>query len=74
MHAATLGKSPRLRRVLAVLCDGREHSTRDLVIEANVCAVNSIIAELRANGFLVTCRTVTDDHGERRWLYRLEAA
>ena len=74
MHAATLGHSPRLRRVLAVLCDGQEHSTRDLVIEAEVCAVNSTIAELRANGFQVSCRVVTDGHGERRWLYRLVAA
>lgn len=71
MHAARLDASPRLQRVLAVLADGREYSTLDLVREAQVCAVNSIIAELRANGHAIACRQARVD-GARRWLYRLE--
>lgn len=66
MHAARLTRSERLRRVLAVLQDGEEHSTRDLIAAAHVCAVNSIVAELRANGATIGC--------ERRgdvWYYRL---
>lgn len=70
MHAAALD-SPRLQRVLAVLRDGEEHSTRDLVVAARVCAVNSIVAELRARGVDVTCRVAPGADGGRVWLYRL---
>lgn len=66
MHAARLHGSFRLARVLAVLRDGAEHTTFDLIHAAHVCAVNSIIAELRSNGFDIRC--------ERRgdvWFYRL---
>ena len=70
MHAAKLAQSSRLQRVLHVLLDGREHSTQEIVLAAQVCAVNSIIAELRANGFTIHCRQAPGDHG-RVWLYRL---
>lgn len=56
MKSAKLNTSRRLQRVLAVLADGQEHSTRDIVYEADVCAVNSIISELRANGVTITCK------------------
>ena len=68
MHAARLDKSERLKRVLALLEDGRWHSTLDIVIGAGVCAVNSCIAELRENGFAIACRRV----GKDRFEYRLE--
>lgn len=55
MHAARLARSPRLRRVHALLLDGKRHSTLDIVNGAQVCAVNSIIAELRQNGMQITC-------------------
>ena len=71
MHAARLAESPRLQRTLAVLADGREHTTRDILTAARVCAVNSIVAELRANGHHITCRQQVTDDG-RVWLYRLE--
>ena len=71
MHAARLDQSPRLQRVLAVLADGREYSTLDLVAGARVCAVNSIISELRANGHAISCRQAQVD-GARRWLYQLD--
>lgn len=68
MHAARLEKSERLQRVLALLEDGRWHSTLDIVIGAGVCAVNSCIAELRANGIAIACRRV----GKDRFEYRME--
>lgn len=66
MHAARLARSPRLRRVFAFLSDGKEHSTLDIVNGAQVCAVNSIIAELRVNGSDIECRRVGDV-----WYYRM---
>ena len=55
MNHATL-TSKRLQRTLAVLSDCQEHSTLDVIQRARVCAVNSIIAELRANGIAIACR------------------
>ena len=69
MHAARLDRSDRLRRVLDVLKDRKPHSTRTIAGEANVCAVNSIVAELRANGYKIECYRVG-----RLWYYRLEEA
>jgi len=66
MHAARLEKSPRLQRVLDLLLTGRDLTTLDIVVEARVCAVNSCIAELRANGYDIRCWRVGDV-----WLYRL---
>ena len=74
MHAAKLEKSPRLRRVHALLSDGCERSTLEIAIGARVCAVNSCIAELRANGAGITCRQVTSPAGERLFLYRMHRA
>ncbi len=71
IRAADARRSARLRRVLGVLADRRWHSTREIVRAADVCAVNSIMAELRANGYAVACRHVRAG-GDRRWLYRLE--
>lgn len=55
MNAATM-KSQRLQRVRELLSDGAEHTTREIIEAANVCAVNSIVAELRANGVNIVCR------------------
>ena len=72
MHAARLEHSPRLQRVYSLLSDGIERSTLDIVTGAKVCAVNSCVAELRANGFVVECRQVRDPNtGQRIWLYRM---
>ena len=70
MNAADLMTSPRLRRVYYALSDGREHSTRELIWQADVCAVSTIIEELRANGCKIECRQQTTDKG-RIWLYRM---
>ena len=70
MKAARLDSSPRLRRVLDFLWDMKEHTTRDIVVGAHVCAVNSCVSELRANGFNVTCRQEVVG-GQRCWIYKL---
>lgn len=73
MHAARLDSSPRLQRVHALLSDGIERSTLDIMAGAQVCAVNSCVAELRANGFRIECRQRRDPTtGQRVWLYHME--
>lgn len=67
MHAGKIDSSKRLQRVDDLLADGREYSTLDIVARAQVCAVNSIIAELRANGRHIVCERRGD-----RWYYRME--
>ena len=71
MHAASLERSERLRRVRELLSDGAEHSTLEIVRIARVCAVNSIVAELRANGCAIECRQAHGLDGERIWLYHM---
>ena len=72
MHAARIDKSSRLQRVHALLSDGAEWSTFQIVTGAQVCAVNSCIAELRANGYYIECRQTTDPKtGNLVWLYRM---
>ena len=71
MNNADITRSPRLQRVLEALSDGVEHSTLDLVREAEVCAVNSCIAELRANGAHIDCRQIRNSGGQRLWVYKL---
>jgi len=66
MRAAKLQNSERLQKVLKVLSDGREHSTQEIIKAGNVCAVNSIIAELRENGHEITCVA-----RNRVWYYQL---
>ena len=70
MHAASFPRSPRLRLVLQLLADGEEHTTRDVIRATDVCAVNSIMSELRANGFSISCRQ-GKRRGRRVWLYQL---
>ncbi len=54
IHAAPL-TSPRLRRVLALLSDGKPRTTRQIVRLARVMAVNACISELRQHGAEITC-------------------
>lgn len=69
MNAAPLS-SPRLQRVLQLLLDGREHTTRDVVRKARVMAVNACMSELRVHGAEIHCsqRRV---NGARRFYYRM---
>lgn len=66
MNAAKLDKSDRLQRVLKLLKKGGEFSTLDIVTMAHVCAVNSVVAELRQHGYNINCQRRGD-----RWFYRL---
>ena len=69
INYAKLETSDRLRRELAVLSDGREHSTLDIQAYARVCAVGTTVSELRANGFSISCQRRGDV-----WFYRMEVA
>lgn len=71
MHAARLATSPRLRRALWALREAKgEISTFELSRRAMICAVNSVIAELRANGCEIACAQRVEG-GERRFYYTL---
>lgn len=69
MKHAKLENSGRLQRVLALLSDGRAYTTLEIVIAAGVCAVNSCIAELRANGIAIACQREGD-----LWYYQITPA
>ena len=71
MHAAKLARSPRLQSVRDALADGKWHSTRDIIRETGVCAVNSCVAELRANGVRIDCIQQPGQKGGRVFLYRM---
>lgn len=66
MHYARIEKSERLKRVKELLQDGRCHSTLNIVQNARVCAVNSCVSELRANGCDIDCQRKGDI-----WYYRM---
>lgn len=77
MHAAKLESSARLQRVLACLIDGSDWSTMQIARQANVCAVNSCVAELREAGAKIKCWQVVkrapDGTNRRVFFYRLIA-
>lgn len=66
MHAANLQRSERLKRVKDFLKDKRPHSTLEIIKKAKVCAVSSIVAELRCNGINIDC-----ERRGSRWYYQL---
>jgi hypothetical protein len=66
MHSARIDNSKRLQRVDSLLSDGKEYTTMEIVVGARVCAVNSCIAELRANGRKIVCRRQKDV-----WYYKM---
>ncbi len=74
MNNAKLKTSPRLKRVAAFLSDGKEHSTMEIALSARVCAVNSIVSELRVNGLEISCRRSRGQEREPIWLYKMSRA
>ena len=68
IHYARIEESKRLQRVHYLLSDGKWHGTRDIMRAADVCAVNTVVAELRANGKAISTRCV----GRGRYEYRME--
>lgn len=67
MNAANAENSDRLKRVLSALRSWGQLSTRELIRVAEVCAVNSCVSELRANGYEISCKRLGDNY-----YYRLE--
>lgn len=70
MHAAPLA-SPRPQRVLAVLSDGRPHTTRDIVRKGRVMAVNACVSELRHHGAEIVCVKRSNPAGGWRFYYTM---
>lgn len=66
MNAAIFDKSDRLQRVYKLLKKCGEYTTLDIIQRAGVCAVNSIVSELRQAGYQITCQRRAD-----KWFYRL---
>lgn len=72
MKHATM-RSARLQRVVAILRDGKPHSTWEIMRRGKVCAVNSLIAELRCNGAVIDCDVkVEGPDRERRYYYTMK--
>ena len=59
IHFAKLGGSKRLQRVARYLACGNPHTTRDIIRWCDVCAVSTIIEELRHNGFVINCKKIS---------------
>lgn len=55
IHYAKFEESDRLQRVLQLMLDGRQRTTREISRGADVEAVNSAACELRENGFDLVC-------------------
>lgn len=55
MNAARVENSARLRAFLDCLRDGSRKSTRQIIRETGLCAINSCAAECRENGLDVQC-------------------
>jgi hypothetical protein len=64
VNAASIEKSKRLQRVDDLLSTGKRFSTMEIIQYANVAAVNSIISELRDNGYRARDK---ERRGERRF-------
>ena len=67
MHAANIDDSPRLQKVRDFLRRQGGATTREISNACDVYAVNSIVAELRANGFIVNCNPVKGQRGVYRY-------
>ena len=66
MNFADATKSKRLQDVLKVLKDKKRHSTLELIQTTGRCAINSIVAEIRQNGYKVECKREGN-----AWYYKL---
>lgn len=71
MNARDIEKSEDLQRVGRLLLSGRRLSTWEVAQGARVCAVNSIMSELRdaKNGWRIHCK-----RDGRYWYYSLLSA
>ncbi len=69
-HAALLENSPRLQKVAEFLGDGKVYTTLKIQLACQVCAVGSIVSELRddKNGFDIRCKQVARDRFEYKMM------
>ncbi len=67
MHHARLDNSPRLKKLLGALSDGKWHSTAELSHRCHNYAVGTSVSELRANGKLIESRHVRSEISGERW-------
>lgn len=77
IHAAKLENSPRLQGVLAALQTAAPAglTTRELIEKTGSCAINSIVDELRENGYQIAGTWVPARPGRvRAFDYRLVPA
>lgn len=77
MKHRKLSKNATLQKVFRYLKGARDRgdgtvTTRDILIHTGICAVNSVIGELRENGCEISCEQRRDEDGKPRWHYRLE--
>lgn len=75
IHAATLEKSSRLRRVLTLLVKRADAGATTLEIDrlANICAVSTAVSELRSCGYEITCDYEgKSEAGAKIYRYRLQ--
>ena len=75
-HMRQLG-NPKLKRLLEALSARvgsapAWKSTRDLVQETGILAINSAVSELRGHGLKIECQRVEEPDG-RRFYYRMSA-
>jgi len=68
MHSAKLENSKRLQRVYNLLKSGHAYTTLQIQRAARVCAVNSIVSEIRDNGYDITCRCI----GRGLFIYQMQ--
>ena len=71
MNYAKFEDSERLQRVHAFLADGLPHTTREILLEADIAAVSPAVSELRANGAVIDCQRQDDPDGRPRWYYTM---
>lgn len=75
IHAADVTKSKRLQRVAKYLAKrGKKGATTmDIIRSCSVVAVNSVVSELRINGYNITATRERDDGDSRVYRYRMVA-
>ena len=73
IRAAKVATSPRLRKVLELLRarGPAGATTREIIRLCDVCAVNAIAGELRANGYSISCTSSVSKEGARIATYVL---
>ena len=73
IHAGNPARSRRLGSVLEFLKKRGDEgaTTREIIEICKVCAVNSIISEIRTAGHQIDCKTTVDASGGRVARYKL---